>query len=433
MYKFKLPDVGEGIHEAEVLNWLVKEGDTVTINQPILEIQTDKAIVEIPSPVAGKVAHIQVKAGTLAHVGDTLITFTTDDPPPPKPNKASNGQTKTDPVAQAQPIGIAGPGQRVLAAPAVRKMALTMGLNLADIPGTGPAGRILPSDVKLYAEQQQNAPAVTPPSILHPTPMPVDTQPTPRPSSQATSPIPPSTPLAKPGQEITEEVPLQGLRRRIAERMEQAWQIPHVTSFDEIEVDKLVAWRQELQPEAERRGVRLSYMPFIIKAVVQALKSYPIFNASLDMAAQKVLHHHYYHIGIATAVPDGLLVPVLRHANQMTLIDLALEMKRLAALAQERKLGVSELSGSTFTITNFGSYGSRMGTPIINAPEAAILGIGRIEERPVAKQGELVIRSILPLALSFDHRLIDGAVSGQFLSRLRTLLNDPKLLLLEMA
>ncbi len=312
-------------------------------------------------------------------------------------------------------------------------MALTMGLNLVDIPGTGPAGRILPDDLKRYVEQQKTAPPESP----HPSPAPVDTQPTTTtPASQTTPHVPRPTShtprTTTHGKEITEELPLQGLRRRIAERMTQAWQIPHVTTFDEFEVGKLVALRQELQPEAERRGVRLSYLPFIIKAVVQALKSYPIFNASLDMAAQKVLQHHYYHIGVATAVPDGLLVPVLRHADQMTLIDLALEMKRLAALAQTRKLSVAELSGSTFTLTNFGSYGGRLGTPIINAPEVAILGIGRIEDRPVAEDGELVIRPILPLALSFDHRLIDGAVSGQFLSRLHTLLSNPKLLLLEM-
>ncbi len=428
MYQFKLPDVGEGIHEAEILNWLVKEGDTVKINQPILEIQTDKAIVEIPSPVAGMVAHIQIKAGTLAHVGDTLITFATDDGPPPEPKKSSNGQTRTTPATQT--AGIAGPGQRILAAPAVRKMALTMGINLTDVPGTGPAGRVLPDDIKRYAEQQKAPPAEAPQSTPQSAPQPTPTPrpaPTPSPSPQATSHIPRPA-----SEEITAELPLQGLRRRIAERMEQAWQIPHVTSFDEIEVSKLVALRKELQPEAERCGVRLSYMPFIIKAVVQTLKSYPIFNASLDMEGQKILHHHYYHIGVATAVPDGLLVPVLRHADQMTLIDLAVEMKRLAVLAQERKLGVAELSGSTFTLTNFGSYGSRMGTPIINAPEVAILGTGRIEERPVAEEGELVIRPILPLALSFDHRLIDGATSGQFVSRLRTLLNNPKLLLLEL-
>ena len=235
------------------------------------------------------------------------------------------------------------------------------------------------------------------------------------------------------GQEVVEEEPLQGLRRRIAERMELAWEIPHVTSFDEVDASKLVALRQQLQPEAELRGVRLTYLPFIIKAVVQTLKEYPYFNASLDMEQQKILHHRYYHIGIATAVPDGLLVPVIRYADQMNLIQLATELKRLAELAQERKLGLEELSGSTFTITNFGSYGNSVGTPIINAPEVAILGMGRIAEKPVvAAGGEVVARPMLPLALSFDHRLIDGAASGQFLQRLKSLLADPNLLFLEL-
>jgi pyruvate dehydrogenase E2 component (dihydrolipoamide acetyltransferase) len=231
---------------------------------------------------------------------------------------------------------------------------------------------------------------------------------------------------------VSDEEPLQGLRRRIAERMELAWQIPHVTSFEEVDATHLVNLRQHLQPEAERRGVRLTYLPFIIKATIQALKEFPYFNASLEMAQQKIRLHRYYHIGIATAVPEGLLVPVIRHADRLSLLQLAAELNRLAQLAQQRKLGVAELSGSTFTITNFGSFGSHQGTPIINPPEVAILGCGRIEEKAVAVAGQVAVRHILPLALSFDHRLIDGAAAGQFLGRLKALLADPNLLFLEL-
>jgi pyruvate dehydrogenase E2 component (dihydrolipoamide acetyltransferase) len=234
------------------------------------------------------------------------------------------------------------------------------------------------------------------------------------------------------GQERTDEEPLQGLRRRIAERMEIAWQIPHVTSFDEINASNLVALRQHLQPEAERRGLRLTYLPFIVKAVTQSLKENPYLNASLDMANKTIQLHRHFHIGIATAVPEGLLVPVIHHADQLNLLQITGELTRLGDLAQQRKLELNELSGSTFTITNFGSFGGHQGTPIINPPEVAILGVGRIEDKPMVVDGQIEVRPVLPLALSYDHRLIDGAAAGQFLRRLIALLADPNLLFLEL-
>jgi pyruvate dehydrogenase E2 component (dihydrolipoamide acetyltransferase) len=434
MYEFRLPDVGEGIHEAEILKWLVGVGETVGLNQPMLEIQTDKAVVEIPAPVKGKVAEIRAKPGAVARVGDVIITIAPLDGPPASQKAAANGQSsrQTAPpersaAALEKPTtGIAGPGQRVLAAPYVRKLARELGIDLAEVSGSGPAGRVLPEDVQNFAASQPAA--GTPPE-------PAKTVEAPAPSTlvvtETAQPAKPQ-PAARPDQEVSDEEPLQGLRRRIAERMELAWQIPHVTSFEEVDATHLVNLRQHLQPEAEKRGVRLTYLPFIIKATVQALKEFPYFNASLEMAQQKIKLHHYYHIGIATAVPEGLLVPVIRHADGLNLLQLAAELNRLAELAQQRKLGVEELSGSTFTITNFGSFGSHQGTPIINPPEVAILGCGRIEEKAVAIAGQVAVRHILPLALSFDHRLIDGAAAGQFLSRLKALLADPNLLFLEL-
>jgi pyruvate dehydrogenase E2 component (dihydrolipoamide acetyltransferase) len=334
---------------------------------------------------------------------------------------------------QAHTFGIAGPGKRVLAAPAVRKLALELGVDLSQVPGSGPAGRVLPSDVRQFMEL--NAPVPSPPQaqpetaasaakVTAPAGYLQESEPT-----QTGTTLPLSTPAVE--ESITEE-PLQGLRRRMAERMEQAWQIPHVTSFEEVEVSRLVALRQQLQPEAERRGVRLTYLPFIIKATVQVLKEFPYFNATLDMQRQKILLRGYYHLGIATAIPEGLLLPVIRHANQLNMLQLAAELQRLADLAQQRKLSPTELAGSTFTITNFGSFGGYQGTPIINPPEVAILGCGRIEEKPVVVQGQIEARPILPLALSYDHRLIDGATAGAFLARLKRLLTDPNLLFLEL-
>jgi pyruvate dehydrogenase E2 component (dihydrolipoamide acetyltransferase) len=331
----------------------------------------------------------------------------------------------------AKKAGIGGPGQRVLAAPYVRKLALELGIDLAKVSGSGPAGRVLPEDVRRFVEQQEAEPM--PATAAEPEP-PVTTPVVPEKATQMVEPAraPAVQPVSRRREEISEEEPLQGLRRRIAERMELAWRIPHVTSFEEVEATNLVALRQHLKPEAEKRGVRLTYLPFIIKATVQVLKEFPYFNASLDMAQQRVLRHRYYHLGIATAVPDGLLVPVIRHADQLNLLQLAAELSRLADLAQQRRLGQDELSGSTFTITNFGSYGSHQGTPIINPPEVAILGCGRIEDKPVAVAGQVEVRPILPLALSYDHRLIDGAAAGEFLRRLTALLADPELLFLEL-
>jgi pyruvate dehydrogenase E2 component (dihydrolipoamide acetyltransferase) len=345
-----------------------------------------------------------------------------------EPEGVGASQKTTPPAASveggngAAKIGIAGPGQRVLAAPAVRKLALELGIDLAQITGTGPAGRVLPSDVRRAAEPPEEAIREEAEDV----PVPI----------QETSPAPlPSVPTPvsrRTGEEVVEEEPLQGLRRRIAERMEVAWRVPQVTMFDEVDATRLIALRRHLQPEAERRGVRLSYLPFVIKATVQALKEFPYFNATLDMAQHKILRHRYYHIGVATAVPDGLLVPVVRHADQQSLLQLGAELIRLSEAARQRSLGPTELGGSTFTITNFGSFGGLQGTPIINPPEVAILGCGRIEEKPVVVDGQIVACSMLPLALSFDHRLIDGAAAAQFVGRLKTLLADPNLLLLDL-
>lgn len=419
MVEFKLPDVGEGIHEAEIANWLVKVGDTVKQDQPILEIQTDKALVEIPSPVAGTVAEIRVQQGQVAHLGDVIIVFEAD-------SGATNGQAAApaaEPAPAATPApaaatalkpGLAGPGQRVLAAPAVRKLARELGVDLSQVPGSAEAGRILIEDVKKFAAQPAPAPE-------------------PKPEPEPESVVPPAAaPVIATGEELIEREPLHGLRRRIAERMEEAWRVPHVTSFAEVEVTKLVKLRRSLKPLAEQQGARLTYLPFIIKAVVKALQECPHFNASLDMTNQEILLRRYYHIGIATAIPAGLVVPVVRHADQLSLLQLSRELTRLGELARERRLSPAELSGSTFSITNFGSFRAGQGTPIINPPEVAILGTGRIADKPVARKGKVKVRPVLPLALSYDHRLLDGAAAADFLGRVMALLANPKRLILEL-
>lgn len=436
-YQFKLPDLGEGIHEAEIINWLVNVGDTIGVNQPLLEVQTDKALVEIPAPVAGTIKDIRIKPGTMAHLGDVLVSIQ------PKNDTVHRRPTPTPPISATAIAGLAGPGQRVLAAPAVRKMALKLGVDLHRVPGSGPDGRVLPSDVRTFAEQRDAKPspqkAVEPVSDL-----PDRSGPSKIVADKPPEPLEPAAELpqfkqignlshAPDSQTTPTTEPLIGLRRRIAKRMDEAWRIPHVTSFAEVEVSRLVKLRDQLNDiAAMEQGLSVTYLPFIIKAAIQALKAYPDFNARLDLEQQQIIRYHHYHIGIATAIPEGLVVPVIRHADRLSLRQLAVELTRLTDQARARQLGLDDLSGSTFSITNFGSAGGEQGTPIINPPEVAILGCGRIELKPVVVKGQIKARPVLPLSLSFDHRLLDGIAAAQFLNHLKQRLHNPKLLLLDL-
>ncbi|MEZ4712903.1 MAG: dihydrolipoamide acetyltransferase family protein [Caldilineaceae bacterium] len=427
MFEFKLPDVGEGLHEAEIARWLVAVGDTVTRDQPILEIETDKALVEIPSPVAGMVRELRAVEGEIVQVGAVLLVIAPATAAPsnvaPPPVARQSATPPPSPSASSPHAGIAGPGQRILAAPAVRKMALDHQIDLADVEGSGPFGRVLPSDIRRHLAER-TAPAPLPPSVpelIEGPPSPLhDTPPT--------------------------RQPLRGLRRRIAQRMEESWRtIPHVTVWDEADAQNLMALRQQLRPLVEAEGQRLSYLPLLIKITAQALSEFPYLNASLQKAGADdytpvsvlrdeadIVLHRQVHMGIATAIEDGLLVPVLRNAASLSIQQIAVETERLTAAARERKLPPAALSGSTFTITNFGSFGGQLGTPIINPPEAAILGTGRITEKAVAIDGALHVRPMLPLVLSFDHRLIDGELGGRFMARVKALIEQPNLLLLEL-
>jgi pyruvate dehydrogenase E2 component (dihydrolipoamide acetyltransferase) len=446
MFEFKLPDVGEGMHEAEILRWLVAPGDTVKIDQPMLEIQTDKAVVEIPAPVSGKVGEIKAPVGKISHVGDVLIVFNTGAPASPAQSAMKASEDKP---AQAQATAelkapaaapVAGAG-RVKAAPAVRKRAVELDVDINRVPPSSPDGRVLLKDVEEFAAHPPAAPATGGSNGHSPAPTgqtPASTSTTTQAGSSnghhptqppATAFAPAPAHLAPAGGE--ERQPLAGLRRRIAERMELSWRtIPHATCFDEVDGSGLVALRGQLKPAAQQQAVNLTYLPLIIKAVVQTLKRFPAFNASLDEQTREIIYKGYYHIGIATATPDGLLVPVARDADRLTLLELAAEVNRLSEGGRQRTLKPNELSGSTFTISNVGSFGGSTGTAIINPPEAAILVTGSLQERPLVVDGELAKRPTLPLSLTFDHRLIDGAEAGTFLAALKAVLETPALLLL---
>ncbi|MEI7556523.1 dihydrolipoamide acetyltransferase family protein [Candidatus Chlorohelix sp.] len=413
MFEFKLADVGEGMHEAEIVRWLVNPGETVKLDQKMLEIQTDKALVEIPSPVAGVVRQILKQVGQIAHVGEALINFETQTSAKSSTPIIAAAPVLTVATSAFTPASISLATSRVRAAPAVRKRALELDVNLELVQASSPDGRVLLQDVLAYAEKSKRKPTTNGAShapILE---------------------VVPPPPLITAGGE--ERKPLVGLQRRMAERMELAWRtIPHVTTFEQVDAEQLIEMRRQIQPSAEQRGVSLTYLPFIIKALVAALKANPIFNSSLDEKTREVIYKRYYHIGLATATPDGLVVAVVRDADKLSLSQLGAEIARLAEGGRKRSLKPHELSGSTFTISNYGSYGGGMGTPIINPPEVAILGVGRIKDEVVARNGQPVVRPLLPLNLSFDHRLIDGATSGQFMHVLMELLENPAQLMLDM-
>ncbi|HEY7347557.1 MAG TPA: dihydrolipoamide acetyltransferase family protein [Ktedonobacterales bacterium] len=430
MIEFKLPDVAEGIHEAEILRWMVKPGDQVKLDQPMVEIQTDKSVAEIGAPVTGKVLEILFQPGAIAHVGEVLITLEPQGAQAgpkaeraPRNNGAEAGEVGLSQLSGGTPVEAVSTAKRhALAAPAARKMAFEMGIDIDQVQGTGPGGRVTMEDVRQFAARGAAASA----------PAPAATNGVTAPAA-AGAPAAPALPpaLAEPGGEQRE--PLVGLRRRIAERMELAWRtIPHATAFGEADGEALMALREELKPQAEKQGIRLTYLPLLVKIVVQALKEFPIFNASLDEQRREIVYKRFYHIGLATDTPDGLLISVVRDADRRTLLDLAREINRLVEAGRNRKLTLQESSGSTFTLNNVGSFGGSGGTgvPIINPPEAAILAVGALRERPVARQGAIIARPTLPLSLSFDHRLIDGAGSSAFMARFQELVEHPSLLLL---
>ena len=429
MSELKLADLGEGMHEAEVVEWLVKVGDTVKIDQTVVKVETDKAVVEIPSPVTGKVTEIRVPHGQTAKVGDVLVVF--DAPSSAKSGSAAPaGQDGATTAAQqpeaaapiAPPSQTSAPKHRVLAAPAVRKLAFELGVDLEQVTPSLPGGRVSLDDVKVFAESlKSGSPAPAAASAIAGQPQSrIDEAPVPQPPSPV-SPVP------------DERQPLTGLRKRVAEHMERSWRIiPHATAFGDLDGSALIALRESLKPAAEKRGIRLTYIPLLIKLLIPVLKEFPIFNASLDEEKREIIYKHSYHIGVATATPEGLLVPVLRNADHLTLLEIAANVERLIESAKKRTLALPEVSGSTFTLNNVGSFGGSTGTPIINHPEVAILAVGRLQDQAVVQQGTVVVRPIMPLALSFDHRLIDGALAGVFIARFKELVENPQQLMLDM-
>ncbi|WP_057766214.1 dihydrolipoamide acetyltransferase family protein [Cytobacillus praedii] len=436
-FEFKLPDIGEGIHEGEIVKWFVKSGDKVQEDDVLCEVQNDKAVVEIPSPVAGTVEEIKVGEGTVATVGQVLITFdapgyenlkfkgdeeahesketapelNNQDAPKQETPKQETANVTTAPVE-------ADSTRRIIAMPSVRKYARDNGVDIHQVAGSGKNGRVVKADIDSFlnggtvvqSKETSEQEAAAPQESKAP---------------QASKAIPQ-------GQYPETREKMSGIRKAIAKAMVNSKHTaPHVTLMDEVDVTKLVAHRKKFKEVAASKGIKLTFLPYVVKALTSALREFPTLNTSIDDEASEIIQKHYYNIGIAADTDKGLLVPVIKDADRKSTFSISNEINELATKAREGKLAPDEMKGASCTITNIGSAGGQWFTPVINQPEVAILGIGRIAEKPVVKDGEIVAAPVLALSLSFDHRIIDGATAQNALNHIKRLLNDPELLLME--
>ncbi|TCJ06146.1 dihydrolipoamide acetyltransferase family protein [Cytobacillus praedii] len=436
-FEFKLPDIGEGIHEGEIVKWFVKSGDKVQEDDVLCEVQNDKAVVEIPSPVAGTVEEIKVGEGTVATVGQVLITFdapgyenlkfkgdeeaheSKETAPELNNQEAPKQETPKQETANATTAPVeADSTRRIIAMPSVRKYARDNGVDIHQVAGSGKNGRVVKADIDSFlnggtvvqSKETSEQEATVPQESKAP---------------QASKAIPQ-------GQYPETREKMSGIRKAIAKAMVNSKHTaPHVTLMDEVEVTKLVAHRKKFKEVAESKGIKLTFLPYVVKALTSALREFPTLNTSIDDEASEIIQKHYYNIGIAADTDKGLLVPVIKDADRKSTFSISNEINELATKAREGKLAPDEMKGASCTITNIGSAGGQWFTPVINQPEVAILGIGRIAEKPVVKDGEIVAAPVLALSLSFDHRIIDGATAQNALNHIKRLLNDPELLLME--
>jgi len=424
-FNFVLPDLGEGITEGEIRKWIVKEGDAVEEHQTVLEIETDKAVVEVPSPRKGKVLEIKKKEGEIALVGETLMTVALEGEgqaakavveEKPAEKKATTEEKKTERPKSVSVVGTLPEEEEelighqvlpeekekekgtpaVMATPAVRALARELGVRIETVKGSGPSGSVTAEDLKNVSGR------------------------VPQPAEDKAGPV--------------ERIALRGLRRTIARNLMASQKATvSVTGMDEADITELWELREREKKALQARGIHLTFLPFLIKAVQHSLAEHPRLNASVDEEREEIILKKYYNMGIAVDTPEGLMVPVIKDISKKTVLELAEEIQELSKKAHERKITLEELKGSTFTITNYGHFGGTFATPVINYPDVAILGSGRISEKPWVKDGQIVIRKILPLSLTFDHRVTDGVDASLFLSKVMAYLEDPALLFIESA
>ncbi|WP_414047897.1 dihydrolipoamide acetyltransferase family protein [Macrococcus equi] len=433
-FEFKLPALGEGIFEGEIVKWFVAAGDNIAEDDILCEVQNDKSVVEIPSPVSGTINTIVAEEGTVANLGDVIVTIDSDDAhaqesssteeaPKEESKQEAKAEEKTEapkaeaPKAEAPAAVEVDENRRVIAMPSVRKLAREKGVNIKAVTGTGKNGRVIKDDILAYLEGGQTAQAPAAEAQAAST------------STEKAAPQPIAAPEGE-FPETREKIP--AMRKAIAKAMVNSKHTaPHVTLMDEIEVSALWDHRKKFKEVAAEQGIKLTFLPYVVKALVSALKAYPALNTSLDDATEEVVHKHYYNIGIAADTERGLLVPVVKNADRKSIFAISNEINELAVKARDGKLSPSEMKGASCTISNIGSAGGQWFTPVINHPEVAILGIGRIAQKAIVKDGEIVAAPVLALSLSFDHRQIDGATGQNAMNHIKRLLNNPELLLME--
>ncbi|WP_413288753.1 dihydrolipoyllysine-residue acetyltransferase [Bdellovibrio sp. HCB337] len=431
----KLPELGEGVTEGELVKWLVKPGDVVKPDQPIAEVMTDKATVEVPTPIGGTVKDLKFKAGDVVKVDSVMITLeggagataAAKAAPAPIPASASKPVTMPMPAAAAHmnfssPTATIHPpvaDSKVLATPATRRLAREMGVDINTLGGSGLAGRVTREDVMGAKGGAPMGAGAT----------------------RAGSPVPatqaPGMSIPRPayqgGQGAEERVQLIGIRRKIAENLQRSKAIiPHFTLMDEANVTELVAFRESLKDYAEKNGTKITYLPIVMKALIATIREFPMFNASIDDAASEIVYKKYFNIGFAADTPQGLVVPVIKNADQKTIVELSKEILDLSKRARDGKLKPDEMKGAGITITNIGSVGGTYATPVINHPEVAILGMYKIDEKPVIKNGQLAAIKVMNYTVTCDHRLIDGAVAARFMKSFLERIQNPARLMMDM-
>ncbi|MBU1144134.1 MAG: 2-oxo acid dehydrogenase subunit E2 [Firmicutes bacterium] len=439
MYDFKFADIGEGIHEGVILKWNFKVGDKVKEGETLVVVETDKVNAELPSPVDGVIKKIGAQEGETIHVGETVVVIDdgtggeapkeekkevkdekkeeTKEEKKEEPKKAPISEKKSAPgvigeidvsedvmesSSESSSSAKTESNTKVLATPVARQMAKDLGVDILTVKGSGELGRVMKEDIQKAASQSQN--------------------------TQSTFSAP-KVSLSIQGE--VEYVPITKLRKAIVKSMTLAKQIiPHTVLMDEVIVDKLVELRDKVKEQAAAQDIKLTYMAFIMKATVLALKKFPNFNASFDQENDRMVYKKFINLGMAVDTPDGLIVPNIKDADQKSILELAKELREVADATKARKVQLSQLQNTTFSITNFGAADVAYGTPIINHPEVGILGVGKIQQKAVVINGELKVAYTLPLSLAVDHRVIDGADAGRFLNTIKSLLNDPMMLLL---
>ncbi|MBP1999820.1 pyruvate dehydrogenase E2 component (dihydrolipoamide acetyltransferase) [Paenibacillus shirakamiensis] len=450
-FEYRFPELGEGLHEGEIIKMHIKVGDKVTDDDIIMEVQNDKAVIEVPCPVNGTIQEVFGKDGAIFRVGDVVAVIDAEGEVPeqeaaPEQHGSQGSQeadaakggvdTKSSPASDS-PVAAkqggedaakgdsssgsttpAAPNKEVLATPSVRKFAREQGVELSQVTGSGKAGKITREDVESFKSGGGSSAA---PEAQQQ-------------SSSSESTEVKSAPAASEGTVRVEEerVPFKGIRKAISNAMvKSAYTAPHVTIMDEVDVTDLVAFRTRIKPIAEKKGTKVTYLPFIVKALVAASREFPALNASIDEVNNEIVYKKHYDIGIATDTDNGLIVPVIKDADRKSIWMIADSIRDLATRGRDGKLSANEMRGSTISISNIGSAGGMFFTPIINYPEVAILGTGRISEKPVVKNGEIVVAPVMALSLSFDHRLIDGATAQNFMNYIKSLLGNPELLVME--